>query len=69
VSAVGWEPVIGLEVHVHLKTDSKLFCRCPVRYGCEPNHQVCPVCLALPGALPVLASRSPPPVMACGPYR
>jgi aspartyl-tRNA(Asn)/glutamyl-tRNA(Gln) amidotransferase subunit B len=54
VSAAGWEPVIGLEVHVHLKTESKLFCRCPVRYGREPNHQVCPVCLALPGALPVL---------------
>ena len=54
MSAASWEPVIGLEVHVHLKTDSKLFCRCPVRYGCEPNHQVCPVCLALPGALPVL---------------
>jgi aspartyl-tRNA(Asn)/glutamyl-tRNA(Gln) amidotransferase subunit B len=49
-----WEPVIGLEVHVHLKTDSKMFCRCPVRYGEEPNHQICPVCLALPGALPVL---------------
>jgi aspartyl-tRNA(Asn)/glutamyl-tRNA(Gln) amidotransferase subunit B len=55
---VSWEPVIGLEVHVHLKTDSKLFCRCPVRYGQDPNHQVCPVCLALPGALPVLNRRA-----------
>ncbi len=54
MSATGYETVIGLEVHVHLKTESKLFCRCPVRYGEEPNHQVCPVCLALPGALPVV---------------
>ena len=53
-----WEPVIGLEVHVHLKTASKLFCRCAVRYGEEPNHQVCPVCLALPGSLPVLNRRA-----------
>jgi aspartyl-tRNA(Asn)/glutamyl-tRNA(Gln) amidotransferase subunit B len=58
VSAGAYESVIGLEVHVHLKTDSKLFCRCPVRYGEEPNHQVCPVCLALPGALPVLNARA-----------
>jgi aspartyl-tRNA(Asn)/glutamyl-tRNA(Gln) amidotransferase subunit B len=58
VSANGYETVIGLEVHVHLKTDSKLFCRCPVRYGEEPNHQVCPVCLALPGALPVVNGRA-----------
>ena len=50
----GWEAVIGLEVHVHLKTRSKLFCGCAVEYGDEPNHHVCPVCLALPGALPVL---------------
>ncbi|MDH3685062.1 MAG: Asp-tRNA(Asn)/Glu-tRNA(Gln) amidotransferase subunit GatB [Myxococcales bacterium] len=50
----GWEAVIGLEVHVHLKTRSKLFCGCAVGYGDEPNHHVCPVCLALPGALPVL---------------
>jgi aspartyl-tRNA(Asn)/glutamyl-tRNA(Gln) amidotransferase subunit B len=49
-----WEPVIGLEVHVHLKTRSKMFCRCPVGFGAEPNTQTCPVCLALPGALPVV---------------
>ncbi len=55
---MSFEPVIGLEVHVHLKTASKLFCRCPVRYGTDPNHQVCPVCLALPGALPVLNRRA-----------
>jgi aspartyl-tRNA(Asn)/glutamyl-tRNA(Gln) amidotransferase subunit B len=54
VTRGGWEAVIGLEVHVHLKTRSKLFCACAVGYGDEPNHHVCPVCLALPGALPVL---------------
>jgi aspartyl-tRNA(Asn)/glutamyl-tRNA(Gln) amidotransferase subunit B len=50
---VTWEPVIGLEIHVHLKTRSKMFCRCPVGFGGEPNTQTCPVCLAFPGALPV----------------
>ncbi|MGH3133144.1 MAG: Asp-tRNA(Asn)/Glu-tRNA(Gln) amidotransferase subunit GatB [Gaiellaceae bacterium] len=50
---MSWEPVIGLEIHVHLKTRSKMFCRCPVGFGAEPNTQTCPVCLAFPGALPV----------------
>jgi aspartyl-tRNA(Asn)/glutamyl-tRNA(Gln) amidotransferase subunit B len=50
---VSWEPVIGLEVHVHLKTRTKMFCRCPVAYFEPPNSQTCPVCLALPGSLPV----------------
>ena len=50
---MSWEPVIGLEIHVHLKTRTKMFCRCPVGFGAEPNTQTCPVCLALPGALPV----------------
>jgi len=49
-----FEVVIGLEVHVHLRTRAKLFCSCAVSYGDEPNHHTCPVCLALPGALPVL---------------
>jgi aspartyl-tRNA(Asn)/glutamyl-tRNA(Gln) amidotransferase subunit B len=53
VAVVTWEPVIGLEIHVHLKTRSKMFCRCPVGFGGEPNTQTCPVCLAFPGALPV----------------
>ncbi len=52
----GWEAVIGLEVHVHLKTRSKMFCRCPVGFGAEPNTQTCPVCLGFPGALPVANS-------------
>jgi len=50
---VSWEPVIGLEIHVHLKTRTKMFCRCPVAYFEPPNTQTCPVCLALPGSLPV----------------
>ncbi len=49
-----WEPVIGLEVHVQLKTRSKIFCGCSTRFGAPPNSNVCPVCLGLPGALPVL---------------
>src|SRR5512137_467723 len=49
----GYEPVIGLEVHAQLLTQTKLFCSCPNRFGAPPNSLVCPVCLALPGALPV----------------
>jgi aspartyl-tRNA(Asn)/glutamyl-tRNA(Gln) amidotransferase subunit B len=48
-----YEPVIGLETHVELGTNTKMFCGCPTAFGAEPNTQVCPVCLALPGALPV----------------
>jgi aspartyl-tRNA(Asn)/glutamyl-tRNA(Gln) amidotransferase subunit B len=48
-----YEPVIGLETHVELGTRTKMFCGCPTDFGAEPNTQVCPVCLALPGALPV----------------
>ncbi len=50
----GWETVVGLEVHVELATDTKLFCGCPNAFGSEPNTNVCPVCLGLPGSLPVL---------------
>jgi len=51
------EVVIGLEVHVQLNTNSKIFCGCSNRFGAQPNSQVCPVCLGLPGSLPVLNSR------------
>ncbi len=50
----GWEPVIGLEVHVELKTATKMFCGCRNEFGGEPNTHICPVCLGLPGSLPVL---------------
>jgi len=50
----GYEPVIGLEVHVQLKTRSKLFCACANEFGAEPNKNTCPVCMGLPGSLPVL---------------
>ncbi|MGH9190064.1 MAG: Asp-tRNA(Asn)/Glu-tRNA(Gln) amidotransferase subunit GatB [Acidimicrobiales bacterium] len=53
-TATTWETVIGLEVHVELATATKLFCGCPNVFGDEPNTNVCPVCLGLPGSLPVL---------------
>src|SRR3979409_851697 len=49
-----YEPVIGLEAHVQLLTATKIFCSCSTRFGAPPNTQVCPVCLGMPGALPVL---------------
>jgi aspartyl-tRNA(Asn)/glutamyl-tRNA(Gln) amidotransferase subunit B len=55
---VTWEPVIGLEIHVQLKTRTKMFCRCPVGFGAGENTQTCPVCLGFPGALPVMNRRA-----------
>ena len=54
VDPAGWETVIGLEVHCELRTQSKLFCGCRNSFGEEPNTNICPVCLGLPGSLPVL---------------
>jgi aspartyl-tRNA(Asn)/glutamyl-tRNA(Gln) amidotransferase subunit B len=57
-SLADWEMVVGLEVHAQLKTRSKAFCNCSTQFGAAPNTNVCPVCLALPGALPVLNERA-----------
>ncbi|HEY8448980.1 MAG TPA: Asp-tRNA(Asn)/Glu-tRNA(Gln) amidotransferase subunit GatB, partial [Bacillota bacterium] len=53
-----YETVVGLEVHVELKTESKIFCGCAATFGAEPNSRVCPICLGLPGVLPVLNARA-----------
>ena len=53
-----YEAVIGLEVHAQLSTNSKMFCGCPAAFGGSPNTHVCPVCLGLPGALPVVNRRA-----------
>ena len=53
-----FDPVMGMEVHVELHTATKMFCGCPTAFGADPNTQVCPVCIGLPGALPVVNSQA-----------
>ncbi|HET9858602.1 MAG TPA: Asp-tRNA(Asn)/Glu-tRNA(Gln) amidotransferase subunit GatB [Nocardioidaceae bacterium] len=61
-----FDPVMGLEVHVELNTASKMFCGCPTEFGAEPNTQVCPVCLGLPGAMPVVNGKAVESAMRIG---
>ena len=61
-----WEVVIGLEVHAQLNTATKIFCGCPTAFGAEPNSHTCPVCLAMPGALPVLNAAAVDKAIALG---
>src|SRR5690348_3537034 len=61
-----YDPVLGLEVHVKLSTATKMFCGCANRFGAEPNTQVCPVCLGLPGSLPVLTQAAVESAMRIG---
>ena len=62
----GWEMVVGLEVHTELKTNTKMFCGCANSFGAAPNTNVCPICLGLPGSLPVLNVRAVELAMAIG---
>src|SRR6201997_1359047 len=57
-AGTAFEPVIGLEVHVQLLTETKIFCSCSARFGAPPNTNVCPVCLGMPGSLPVLNKKA-----------
>jgi aspartyl-tRNA(Asn)/glutamyl-tRNA(Gln) amidotransferase subunit B len=58
VTAHEYEAVIGLEIHVQLKTRTKMFCGCELSFGDPPNTHTCPTCLGLPGALPVVNARA-----------
>jgi aspartyl-tRNA(Asn)/glutamyl-tRNA(Gln) amidotransferase subunit B len=51
---MNWDTVIGVEVHAQLSTRSKMFCGCPTTFGAAPNSQTCPICLGMPGVLPVI---------------
>src|SRR3954465_2007573 len=66
MASAEWEAVIGLEVHAHLKTKTKMFCRCALEYGADENTRTCPVCLAHPGALPVPNKRAIEPTIKLG---
>jgi len=61
-----FDPVLGLEVHVELNTETKMFCGCPTTFGSPPNSQVCPVCLGLPGSLPVVNAKAVESAMRIG---
>ncbi len=61
-----FDPALGLEVHVELNTASKMFCGCPTEFGAEPNTQVCPTCLGLPGAMPVVNGKAVESAMRIG---
>jgi len=63
---MSYEPVIGIEVHVELLTQSKVFCGCSTAFGAPPNSQVCPVCLGMPGVLPVMNKRAVELVVTTG---
>ena len=58
VKSKDYDLIVGLEVHVQLQTQSKLFCGCCTSFGAQPNTQTCPVCTGMPGALPVLNRRA-----------
>lgn len=55
---VSYETIIGIEVHIELATKTKIFCCCPNTFGGEPNTHICPVCMGMPGTLPVLNRQS-----------
>ncbi|CAB4717754.1 MAG: Asp-tRNA(Asn)/Glu-tRNA(Gln) amidotransferase subunit GatB [Actinobacteria bacterium] len=65
-SLAAYDPAMGLEVHVELNTATKMFCGCPTEFGAEPNTQVCPTCLGLPGAMPVVNAKAVESAMRIG---
>src|SRR3546814_12069435 len=62
-----FDPAMGLEVHVELNTNTKMFCGCPAVFGGEPNSQLCPTCLGLPGAMPVVNAQAVESAIRIGP--
>ena len=69
MASAKWETVIGLEIHAQLLTATKIFCGCPTAFGAAPNAHACPVCVGLPGALPVLNRRAVARVSGSVPVR